>query len=59
MYSYELSQVIRKKKKKLSPCEAAIYQIWRPYYLPHLKYSSLQLFLSALFKRFWNLPIKI
>ena len=34
----------------LSPRGTAIYQIWQPYYLPHLKYSSIQLFLSLLFK---------
>ena len=39
----------------LSPRGAAIYQIWQPYFLLHLKYSSIQLFLSALFKMFWNL----
>ena len=43
----------------LIPRGATIYQVWRPYYLLHLKYPSIQLFLSALFKRFWNLPIKI
>ena len=43
----------------LTSLGTAIYHIWQPYYLLHLKYPSIQLFLSALFKRFWNLPIRI
>ena len=38
---------------------AAIYQIWQPYYLQRMKFPSIELFLSFLFKRFWSLPIKI
>ena len=40
----------------LSHGGAAIYQIWQPYYLLHLKYPRIQLFLSALFKKFWTPP---
>ena len=43
----------------LTPRGAAISQIWQPYYLLHLKYPSIQLFLSALFEMYWNLPIRI
>ena len=43
----------------LSPYGAAIYQIWQPYFLLHLKYPGIQLFLSVLFEIFSNFPIRI
>ena len=38
---------------------AAIYHIWQPYQLLHLKYPNIQLFVSVLVKRFQNLRIRI
>ena len=59
MISLPLLLVFFAEIKWFDPHEAATYQIWHPYCLIHLKYQTIQLFLSALFKRFWNVPIKI
>ena len=43
----------------MSSCGAAICHIWQLYYLLRFKYLSIQFFLSAIFKRFRNFPIRI
>ena len=43
----------------ICPPVGQLFTKWQPYYLLHLKYPSIPLFLSATIKRFWNLPIII